>query len=115
MFLSSLSARIWLCTTPTDMRRSYPGLVALAKHHLHHNPLSGDLFVFINRKRTQMKVLYFDSGGYCIWGKRLEQGTFARMPSQDKTQALSWATLKCLIEGLDIHVIKQRRRFQRRA
>lgn len=97
------------------MRRSYPGLAALVKHHLGHNPLSGDLFVFINRKRTQMKVLYFDAGGYCIWGKRLEQGTFAAVRSQDKTQVLSWATLKCLIEGLDIHVIKQRRRYQRRA
>jgi transposase len=114
MFLSSLSARIWLCTTPTDMRRSYPGLVALVKHQLMQNPLGGDLFVFINRKRTQMKVLYFDSGGYCIWGKRLEQGTFAAVRSGDKTQALSWATLKCLIEGLDIKVMKQRLRYQMR-
>jgi transposase len=93
------------------MRRSYNGLSALVKNHLQQNPLSGELFVFINRKRTQMKVLYFEDGGYCIWGKRLEQGTFAPPSSQDKSQPISWAKLKCLLEGIDVRVIKQRLRY----
>ena len=54
------------------MRKSYDGLSALVKKPLHEDPASGDLFVFINRKRTQMKVLYFDRSGYCVWSKRLE-------------------------------------------
>jgi transposase len=112
--LSALhTARIWLCTSPTDMRCSYNGLSALVKHRLQQNPLSGDLFVFINRKRTQMKVLYFESGGYCIWAKRLEQGTFAASNSKEISQDISWAKLKCLLEGIDITVVKQRLRYNK--
>ena len=93
------------------MRCSYNGLSALVKHHLQQNPLSGELFVFINRKRTQMKVLYFEQGGYCIWAKRLEQGTFSPSHSTDRSEQLSWATLKCLIEGIELRVVKQRLRY----
>ncbi len=111
MIESLNNARIWVCTTPTDMRCSYNGLSALVKNHLQQNPLNGDLFVFINRKRTQMKAIYFESGGYCIWGKRLEQGTFATLHSQSDTLTISWAQLRCLLEGMDIQIIKQRKRF----
>ena len=58
------------------MRKSYNGLSALVKHHLLDNPLNGSLYVFINRKGDQMKILFFDRNGYSIWGKRLEQGQF---------------------------------------
>jgi transposase len=94
------------------MRCSYNGLSALVKNHLQQNPLNGDLFVFINRRRTHMKILYFEHGGYCIWSKRLEQGTFAPSRAVNKTELLSWATLKCLIEGIDIHIKKQRLRYR---
>jgi len=110
LFLNS-NIRIWLCTAPTDMRRSYPGLIALVKNHLAHNPLSGELFVFINRKRTHMKVLYFEAGGFCIWGKRLEQGSFAAPRSAQVCESVSWAQLNCLIDGVELHVIKQRLRY----
>lgn len=113
MLTSIHTARIWLCTTPTDMRCSYNALSALVKHHLQQNPLSGDLFVFINRRRTQLKILYFEHGGYCIWAKRLEQGTYAPSRSTNKTEPLSWATLKCLIEGIDIQIKKQRLRYRK--
>jgi transposase len=113
MLFSHSHSRIWLCTTPTDMRCSFNGLSARVQHHLQHNPLSGDCFVFINRSRSQMKVLYFEPGGYCIWGKRLEQGRFAPWGTTQACESLSPARLKCLIEGLDIHVIKQRVRYQR--
>ena len=108
------TSRIWLCTTPADMRCSYNGLSALARNHLKQNPLSGDLFVFINRKRTQMKVLYFEQGGYCIWAKRLEQGTFATPRSESVAQLMSWAKLKCLLEGIDIQIVRQRLRYNHR-
>ena len=76
MFFPESQIRIWLCTTPTDMRKSYNGLSALVKNRLQGNPLSGELFVFVNRRQNQMKVLYFDRCGYCIWLKKLEQGRF---------------------------------------
>jgi len=70
------SVRIWLCTELPDMRKSFNGLSALVKHKMKADPLSGQLFVFINRPKTQMKILYFDVSGYAIWNKRLEQGQF---------------------------------------
>lgn len=58
------SVRIWLCIEPTDMRKSYNGLSTMVKHRLSENPLSVQLFVFINRRKTQMKILYFYISGY---------------------------------------------------
>ncbi len=69
---------IWLATAPADMRMSFDGLSALVRTRLGRDPVSGAWYVFINRRRTMMKVLAFDSGGYWIWSKRLERGLFAR-------------------------------------
>lgn len=79
MIALSGDLKIWLCTQATDMRRSFDGLSAQVKQELGDDPTSGALFVFINRRRTQMKCLYFEAGGYCLWRKRLEQGQFAAM------------------------------------
>ena len=68
---------IWLSTAPADMRRSFDGLCALVSSHLGCDPADGRWYVFINRRRTIVKVLGFERGGYCIWSKRLEQGLFA--------------------------------------
>ena len=54
------------------MRRSFDGLSALVRNHLGHDPLDGSGFLFVNRRRTQLKVLYFDGDGFCVWSKRLE-------------------------------------------
>jgi transposase len=72
-------ARIWLCSEPTDTRKSFQGLSALVRNQLRHGPLSGQYFVFVNRRKTEMKILYFTATGYCLWAKRLEQGQF-RVP-----------------------------------
>ena len=74
-----LPVKLWLCTQPTDMRCSYDGLAALVRRQLGQNPLSGHGFIFINRRRTQLKCLYFQAGGYCVWSKRLERGRFAAL------------------------------------
>ena len=75
--LNAISAgRIWLCTQPTDMRCSFDGLSARVRRHLGQDPTSGHWFVFINRRRSLLKILAFDTGGYWIWSKRLEQGQF---------------------------------------
>ena len=108
--------RIWLCTVPTDMRRSFDGLSALVRNELGADPTSGNWFVFVNRRRTMMKVLAFDGDGYWIWSKRLEAGQFA---TRDETGtgkvALSRTALLALIDGTDIEVKRQRKRYRKAA
>lgn len=110
MFFPEAHVRVWLYNRPTDMRKSYDGLSALVKTVLQEDPASGHLFAFVNRKRTQMKVLYFDRSGYCVWSKRLERGRFQSLPHGEAKQALDWTRLKLLLEGIDIH---ERRRYKR--
>jgi transposase len=108
--------RIWLCTTPTDMRRSFDGLSAMVKNHLGEDPVSGHWFVFINRRRTQLKVLAFEEGGYCIWAKRLEQGQFAGLAATGQGKRLLRQTeFLALIEGIDFVIKRQRKRYQKAA
>lgn len=108
--------RIWLCTQPTDMRRSFDGLSAQAKTVLREEPTSGALFVFINRRRTQLRCLYYESGGYCLWSKRLEQGRFA-VPheGQEVKRFLRQTEFLSLLEGLDVLIKRQRKRYAKAA
>lgn len=114
MFFPEASTKIWLYTLPTDMRKSFNGLVALVKNALREKPLSGDLFVFLNRRRTHMKILYFDRSGYCIWYKKLESGLF-QLPTSDQEKArLNYTELKLILEGIDLTSIRHRKRYTHR-
>ena len=113
MFFPESQVRIWLCTTPTDMRKSYNGLSALVKNKLQNNPLSGELFVFVNRRQNQMKVLYFDRSGYCIWSKKLEQGQFVVRGAPGGKRQLNWTQLKLLLDGIEIKKSRQFNRYSR--
>lgn len=114
MFTPEARVRVWLCTEPTDMRKSFDGLSALVRNRLGEDPLSGHLYCFINRRRTQMRILYFDRSGYAMWAKRLERGHFvpggARGADEPK-RALSFAELQCLIDGIELAGARQYRRF----
>lgn len=112
MWFPENQVRIWLYTQPADMRKSFDGLAALVRQRLQEEPLSGQLFVFLNRRKTQMKVLYFDRSGYCLWGKRLEQGRFHAGEGPDK-RALDWTALKLIIEGIDTEKIRRFKRYKR--
>ncbi len=112
MFLPEDQLRIWLCTSATDMRCSFDGLSARVRTHLHDDPVSGQLFVFVNRKRTQLKVLFFDRTGYCLWAKRLERGQFHLPADADLKQPLSLMALRLLIDGMAPTMFKQRLRYQ---
>ena len=67
---------IYFCVVPADMRRSFDGLIRMAEEHLARDPLRGGLYVFINKRRDRVKLLYFDGDGPAIWYKRLEVGSF---------------------------------------
>ena len=95
MLIPESQVKIWLYGPPTDMRKSFDGLSALVRSKLAEDPLSGQLFVFINRRRTQLKVLYFDRGGYSVWAKRLEQGRF-HPHAQGEKRRLEWTELKLI-------------------
>ena len=111
MFFPEPRARIWLYTQPTDMRKSYNGLSSLVKNQLKEDPLSGELFVFVNRRQNQMKILYFDRSGYCIWSKRLEQGQFVVRDDPSGKKVLNWTQLKLLLDGIDIKTSRQYKRY----
>jgi transposase len=110
--LSSSSARIWLYTGIADMRKQFDGLAALVTKQLQMQAQLGDWFVFVNRKRTMMKVLYYHQGGYCLWSKRLERGTFANVSSGESKIALNAAQLQCLIDGIYWQKGKQNKRLK---
>lgn len=111
MFFPESNIKIWLYSEATDMRKSFNGLMSLAKNHMQENPLSGDLFVFINRRKTHIKILYFDRSGYCIWMKRLEEGRFEIPLIDGKKIQWNWTQLKCMIEGIELKNIRQRKRY----
>jgi len=78
------------------MRRSFDGLQALARHAMGKDPLDGSLYVFVNRRGTQVRVLYFDRSGCCVWSKRIESGRFISDWRRVHTQEMNWIALKLL-------------------
>lgn len=111
MLLPDASVRLWLYTRSTDMRKSFNGLSAMVKNILQENPLSGELFIFLNRRRTMMKLLYFDTSGYCIWMKKLEAGAFQLPADHGDKVLLDRTRLTLILEGIDLQSIKKRKRF----
>jgi transposase len=112
-----LRVRVFLCTSPTDMRKGFDTLAVLVREGLGYDPLSGHLFLFVGRRRDRLKLLYWDRDGYALWYKRLEKGTF-RMPVAKPDAAsieLKASELAMLLEGIDLRSIKRRARFQRPA
>ncbi|MDX4042332.1 IS66 family insertion sequence element accessory protein TnpB [Pseudomonas aeruginosa] len=108
----SVDRRIFLCLQPTDMRCSFDGLAARVRHQLLADPADGSWYVFINRRRTQLKLLAFEPSGYCVWSKRLEQGQFASMQSRnDASKALCATELLALLEGFEVACDRRRKRY----
>ncbi|MBN1294169.1 MAG: IS66 family insertion sequence element accessory protein TnpB [Candidatus Latescibacteria bacterium] len=98
------SIQIYLCLEPTDMRRSFDKLASMAEQVVGHNLLSGNLFVFVSRKRTKLKILFWDRTGYCQYFKRLENGLFS-IPYADEGEprsiSIGFEALQLLLDGID--------------
>ncbi|NBW84920.1 MAG: transposase [Proteobacteria bacterium] len=101
-FFSGL--KVFLCADPIDMRKSFNGLYEHAVNHLSENPNSGALFVFSNKSRSRLKILYFDGTGLWVMAKRLEQGRFSwpKGSSSDKKVKLSPDALQLLLSGIEL-------------
>jgi len=103
--------RVFLCTQPTDMRKSFAGLVAATKAVIGADPLSGHLFVFVNRQANYAKVLYWSRGGYCLWAKRLERGRFASAGGAGAAVAMTDTELMMWLDGIELRGTVRRKRF----
>ncbi len=117
MLALSAQTRVYLAKAATDMRKSFRGLLTLTEGVLQQQPASGHLFVFLNRRRDLMKILYWDGSGYCIWYKRLERGSFQLPPALAGAEPtgleLSIAQLSLILQGIDLTSARQRLRFHR--
>jgi transposase len=93
--------RILAYRDPVDLRKSFTGLVGLVKRVFGEDPLSGNVFVFINRRGTLIKTLYWDRTGICLFAKRLERGRF-RLPGEGPGQELDVQRLQLGLDGIEL-------------
>jgi transposase len=108
------SVRIYLATTPTDMRKSIDGLAAVVRNAWQLDPFSGYLFVFPSRRGDRIKILYWDRGGFVVYYKRLESNRF-KVPLFDanaKTAELEATELSMLLDGIDTRTVRKPNRWQ---
>jgi transposase len=107
------SVRIFLAPGATDMRKSFDGLAAAAKSVVRMDPLSGHVFVFLNRRRHLLKALVWDGSGFALFAKRLEKGTFA-WPADREPVEMRSEELALLLGGIDLDFTRRRRWYDRR-
>jgi transposase len=116
MIRPAFQMRVFVCTQPADMRRSFDGLCGMTRELIAQDPLSGHLFLFRNRGRDRLKILYWDRDGLAIWYKRLEQGAWqfpTDMGPQEKATGIEISAdeLSLLLDGIDLRSVNRRRRF----
>lgn len=111
MFSLGSSHRYYLYEGHCDMRKNMDGLSGLVSNELGRNPTSGEVFVFLNRRRTHMKLLHWEPGGFVLYYKRLESGTFP-LPKNAPMLQLSWSDLVLMVQGIRIVKSHQNKRYQ---
>jgi len=102
MWLTGEGVKVYLALGFTDMRKSINGLSILVEDRLAMDPFAGHLFVFANRRRNMVKVLYWDRNGFCLWQKRLEKDRFRWPVTAEEVREVGARELMWLLEGLDI-------------
>jgi len=107
MITFSSAQRYYLYREAADMRKSFDGLCGLVTAGFKRDPLSGDVYVFVNRRRTHIKLLVWDRSGFVLYYKRLEKGTF-EIPEGG---VLSWQRLVLMLEGISLKSARYRKRY----
>jgi transposase len=117
MITLSPGVAIYLATAPTDMRKGFDGLMQVVAEHVRRNVLEGGLYVFFNRRRDRVKLLWWQEGGLCIWYQRLERGTFElpKVAADAKSVVLTPTELGLILGGIELSSVRQRRRYRRTA
>jgi transposase len=120
----SATVRVFLCTKPADMRKSFDGLLGMVGEFLAQDPLSGHFFLFFNRRRDRVKILLWDRDGLVIWYKRLEAGTFQELNPSSRAARTAYGSagleisatdFALLLNGVDLATARQRKRYSRPA
>lgn len=114
MLTVARTARLYVRTSPTDLRKGFDGLTSLVAGEFEMEPRSGDLYVFLNRRGNQVRILFWDCDGYCVMAKRLEAGTFRRVQGRQgevQVEIDSWE-LGMLLEGMDAEKVRRRKRYR---
>lgn len=93
--------RILAHRSPIDMRKSFDGLIVLVRNALGEDPLSGSLYVFLNRRGNYMKLIYWDRTGFCLFAKRLEHGRFT-LPGDASKQELTDQAFRLILDGIPL-------------
>ena len=107
MLSFSSKQRYFLYRGVTDMRKGFNGLSGLVREHIEHDLMSGDVFIFMNRRRDRVKLLMWDATGFAVWYKVLESGTFELPDNGEETSLeLNWSRLVMLLEGVELKVLK---------
>ena len=109
------NTRIFLHVPPTDLRKSFAGLTGLVRSAFAADPLDGSWYLFLNRRRDRIKILYWDRDGLALWYKRLEMGTFEELRQEDAptTRELDATQLAMLLSGVTMGSAERRKRFAR--
>lgn len=111
MLSFSSRQRYFLYRGTTDMRKGFNGLSGLVRQHFSHDLLSGDAFIFLNKRRDRVKLLVWDRNGFVVWYKVLERGTFELPEAKNTTLEMSWTDVQLLLEGIEIKSAKRRKRY----
>jgi transposase len=113
MFSLTSSLSYYLYYGSTDMRKSFDSLCGLVQGYMGRNPVSGEVYIFINRIRNRIKLLHWEHGGFVLYYKRLESGTLELPNVDEKTKSMqvNWSTLVMMVEGISLEKTKRRKRF----
>lgn len=109
------AVRVYFATQPVNLRKSFDGLSNEIRHALGYDPLSGHVFVFLNRRKNQVKLIVWTRGGFTIVHKKLERGTFtfpARVTADATSVVIDVHELAMLLEGIEIEGAKTKRRWE---
>jgi transposase len=109
------AVRVYFATRPVNLRKSFDGLSNEIRHALGYDPLSGHVFVFLNRRKNQVKLIVWTRGGFTIVHKKLERGTFtfpARVTADATSVVIDVHELAMLLEGIEIEGAKTKRRWE---
>jgi transposase len=107
--------KIFLYGQAADLRRGYDGLASIVQEAMEEDPLSGSLFVFVNKRANRIKLLYWDETGYAIWMKRLEVGTF-ELPRAGESESarvkITPSQLSLILDGIELSSVRRRKRYR---
>ncbi len=111
MFALNDSQKFYFYQQSTDMRKGFNGLSGLVRTGMQRNPISGEIFIFVNKRRNMMKLLHWQAGGFVLYFKRLEQGTFKMPQSNQNSTEISYTELSMIIAGIWTKRIQKNKRF----